>query len=51
MNLFAVMTNTEQHMTNSRGGHCVEKNIYIRFPKPGEDFLLHEGQPNRSKFL
>ena len=28
MNLCAVMTKTEQSMTNSRGGHCVEK-IYI----------------------
>lgn len=51
MNLCAVMTNAEQHMTNSWGGHCVEKNLYIWFQKPGEDFMLHEGQPHTSKFL
>jgi len=27
--LCAVMTKTEQHMTSSRGGYCVEKNLYI----------------------
>ena len=28
MNLCAVMRKTEQYMTGSRGGHCVEKNPY-----------------------
>jgi hypothetical protein len=33
MNLCAVMTNTEQHVTNSRGGHCMIKNLYKLVPK------------------
>jgi hypothetical protein len=51
MNLCAVMTKTEQHRTSSRGGYCVEENLYIWFPKPGEPFMLHAGQPHTSKFL